>query len=147
MFFIFERGGGFFPPFQMLKIFVSHVHFQISLSSFYSQIWFRFASDWVVFAFLSSRLTISYCWLPFNQPKVYFMVWLNRVIVLNCCFLQFQTLNCFRKHSLLLSPKSIKGKLAAYFQYVVLISEGLLTIQYLLPVAFIFTFYIYFGFP
>ena len=88
---IFERGwGGSSPPFRMLKFFVSHVHFWISLSSFYSYMWFRFASDWVVFAFLSSRLTVSYCWLPFTQPKVYFVVWLNQVIVINCCFLQFQ---------------------------------------------------------
>ena len=90
---IFERGwGGSSPPFRMLKFFVSHVHFWISFSSFYSFMWFRFASDWVVFAFLSSRLTVSYCWLPFTQPKVYFVVWLNQVIVITCCFLQFQTL-------------------------------------------------------
>ena len=61
---IFERGwGGSSPLFRMLKFFVSHVYFWISFSSFYSFMWFRFASDWVVFAFLSSRLT----WLKVNR--------------------------------------------------------------------------------
>ena len=85
--FDFWKGvGGFFPPFSNVKIFCSHVYFWIYFSSFYSFMWFRFASDWVVFAFLSSRLTVSYCWLPFTQPKVYFVVWLNQLIVINCCF-------------------------------------------------------------